>query len=95
MHYYLPFHHYRFERQFSNILINFSDPDSEQIILRGEQDKLGSALNVLFDKAHSEIDLNISAKSWIQRHLIGVKGSRLQSLQVNFPRKIEFFFFNK
>lgn len=46
---------------------------------------MGSALSVLYDKAHSEIDLVISAKSWIQRHLIGVKGSRLQALQVNFP----------
>jgi len=62
-----------------------TDPESEQIILRGERDKIGSALNVLYDKAHSEIDLTISAKSWIQRHLIGVKGSRLQTLQVNFP----------
>jgi len=62
-----------------------TDPESEQIILRGEQDKLGSALNVLYDKAHSEIDSEIQAKSWIQKHLIGVKGSKFQSLQVNFP----------
>jgi len=62
-----------------------TDPDSEQIILRGEQDKLGSALSVLYDKAHSEIDLTLTAKSWIQRHLIGVKGSRLQALQMSFP----------
>lgn len=46
--------------------------------------KIGSALSVLYDKAHSEIDFTITAKSWIQRHLIGVKGSRLQALQVNF-----------
>lgn len=61
------------------------DPESEQIILRGEQDKLGAALSVLYDKAHSEIELIIDVKSWIQRHLIGVKGSRLQALQINFP----------
>lgn len=29
--------------------------------------------------------MKIEAKGWIQRHLIGVKGSNLQALQVNFP----------
>ena len=40
---------------------------------------------MLYEKAHSEIELVIPAKSWIQKHLIGVKGSKLQALQVNFP----------
>jgi polyribonucleotide nucleotidyltransferase len=62
-----------------------SDPTSEQIILRGEQDKIGPALALLYEKAHYVIEAEISVPDWIQKFLIGPKGENFNTLQTEFP----------
>lgn len=55
-----------------------TDNPSETITLRGEQEKLGPALTLLYEKAHSEIDEELDAPSWIQKYIIGPKGAHFQ-----------------
>ena len=57
---------------------------SETITLRGDQEKLGPALTLVYEKAHSEIDEEIPAPAWIQKYIIGPKGSHFQEVSANF-----------
>ncbi len=63
-----------------------SDSTAETIILRGEPEKLANALAVLYQKAHSETEVEIEVPGWIQRHLLGPKGVKFQELNAaEFP----------
>ncbi|XP_054160891.1 vigilin-like [Oppia nitens] len=63
-----------------------SDSQSETIVLRGEQEKLGPALAVLYQKAHSEVDDEIQVPSWYHKYILGPKGSKFNEISQEFPK---------
>lgn len=69
-----------------------TDNPSETITLRGEQEKLGPALTLLYEKAHSEIDEEIDAPSWLQKYIIGPKGSHFQEISQEFHSTVNVSF---
>uniref|UniRef100_A0A914I3N9 K Homology domain-containing protein n=1 Tax=Globodera rostochiensis TaxID=31243 RepID=A0A914I3N9_GLORO len=67
------------------------DNDSETVILRGPKDKIGDAAGAVYQKASSNIAIELPYKEWMRRHLIGPKGQHLHSLVPNQERlKIDF-----
>ena len=62
-----------------------TDPESEQIVLRAEQDKMGPALSLLYEKAHYVVEAEITVQDWVQKHLLGKKGAHFSQLQAEFP----------
>ena len=67
-----------------------SDSDKETITLRGPQDKLGSALTKVYEKANSVCSVEVVAPLWIHRHIIGKKGMNIRSFTQDYP-KVAFF----
>lgn len=65
---------------------------SETITLRGEQEKLGQALTLLYEKAHSEVDDEIDAPAWLQKYIIGPKGSHFQEISQDFHSTVNVSF---
>ena len=65
---------------------------SETITLRGEQEKLGPALTMLYEKAHSEVDDEIDAPAWLQKYIIGPKGSHFQEISQDFHSTVNVSF---
>uniref|UniRef100_A0A0N5A8M1 Vigilin n=1 Tax=Syphacia muris TaxID=451379 RepID=A0A0N5A8M1_9BILA len=59
------------------------EENSHTITLRGDADKLGPALALVYAKASSVITVEITCKSWMHKFLIGPKGSTLQALVPN------------
>ncbi|PSN46530.1 Vigilin [Blattella germanica] len=51
------------------------------ITLRGPQDKLGSALTMVYEKASSVREINIEAPSWTHKHIIGPKGLHVEFIE--------------
>lgn len=70
------------------ITCSFLDSDQETIILHGEQEKLGPALTVCFNKAHSEVEEVLEVDQWIHKYILGPKGSRLDEIagRDRFPK---------
>ncbi|WAR14759.1 VIGLN-like protein [Mya arenaria] len=62
------------------------DSSSETITLRGEQDKLGPALTMVYSKANSVVFADISAPDWLHKYIIGKKGSTIRNITANFPK---------
>jgi hypothetical protein len=54
--------------------------------LRGEQEKLGPALTVLYEKAHSEVDAEISVPSWYHKYILRSKGQKFQEISQDFQK---------
>ena len=69
-----------------------SDNPSETITLRGEQEKMGAALSLLYEKAHSEVDDSIDAPAWLQKHIIGPKGVHFQEISQDFHSTVNVSF---
>ena len=65
---------------------------SETITLRGEQEKLGPALTLLYEKAHSEIEDEIDAPAWLQKYIIGPKGAHFQEISQDFHSTVNVSF---
>lgn len=68
-----------------------AETDSEEITLRGEPDKLGQALTLVYEKANSVVAAEVHAPQWLHRFIIGRKGQNikkitqdLEKLHVNF-----------
>uniref|UniRef100_A0A1I7XUS0 Vigilin n=1 Tax=Heterorhabditis bacteriophora TaxID=37862 RepID=A0A1I7XUS0_HETBA len=59
------------------------DENSDTITLRGDPSKLGEALALVYQKASSVITQQIQAPNWLHKHIIGPKGSILQTLVPN------------
>ncbi|KAL8583524.1 hypothetical protein ACOMHN_054840 [Nucella lapillus] len=67
------------------------DSPSETITLRGEQDKLGPALTMVYSKANSVQTSEVSAPSWLHRFIIGKKGANIRRITEEYPKvHIEF-----
>ncbi|XP_040577947.2 vigilin isoform X3 [Lepeophtheirus salmonis] len=63
-----------------------TDSQSDTITLRGPQDKLGTALNKVYEKANSVITHHLNCPSWLHKYIIGRKGSSIQKLKVDLPK---------
>lgn len=67
------------------------DSPSETITLRGEQDKLGPALTMVYSKANSVVIVEVQAPAWLHRFIIGRKGATVQKITADLPKvHIEF-----
>jgi hypothetical protein len=69
-----------------------TESPSETITLRGEQEKLGQALGLLYDKANSEIHESIDAPAWLQKHILGPKGAHFQEISQEFHSTVNVSF---
>lgn len=63
-----------------------TDSADENIVLRGEPEKLANALAVVYQKAHSETEEEMEVPGWIHRHILGPKGTKFQQLSQEFPK---------
>ena len=59
---------------------------SETITLRGEQDKLGPALTMVYSKANSVIVADVDAPAWLHRFIIGPKGTNIRKIMDDYPK---------
>lgn len=67
------------------------DSPSETITLRGEQDKLGPALTMVYSKANSVVFADVPAPDWLHKYIIGKKGATIRNITADFPKvHIEF-----
>lgn len=62
------------------------DDTIETITLRGEQDKLGPALTMVYSKANSNVLSEVDAPAWLHRYIIGRKGSNIQKITEQFSK---------
>ncbi|XP_049294896.1 vigilin [Anopheles funestus] len=62
-----------------------SDSPSDTITLRGPQDKLGNALNVVYQKAHSIRTEVLECPQWIHKYIIGREGGHIKEFSVKHP----------
>ncbi|XP_058054967.1 vigilin [Anopheles bellator] len=62
-----------------------SDSPSDTITLRGSQDKLGNALSVVYQKAHSIRTNVLDCPQWIHKYIIGREGSLIKEFSVQHP----------
>ena len=69
-----------------------SDSPSETITLRGPQEKLGLALNKLYEKANSVVSFEVSCPTWLHKYLIGKKGSKLHTLLGDLQKQVHIEF---
>lgn len=68
-----------------------SETTSETITLRGDPDKLGPALTMLYSKANSIEVRVVKAPLWLHRHIIGRQGANIRRITNDLPRvHIEF-----
>jgi len=67
------------------------DNASETITLRGDPDKLGPALTMVYSKANSVVMDEVVAPGWLHGFIIGKKGSNLRKVTQDLPKvHIEF-----
>ncbi|VDM53739.1 unnamed protein product [Angiostrongylus costaricensis] len=59
------------------------DENSDTITLRGDPNKLGEALALVYQRASSVITQQLDAPAWLHKHLIGPRGTTLQQLVPN------------
>lgn len=57
-----------------------TDSLTDTITLRGPQDKLGRALNMVYEKANSVLATTVTAPSWIHKYVIGRKGVNIKKI---------------
>ncbi|XP_035908442.1 vigilin [Anopheles stephensi] len=62
-----------------------SDSPSDTITLRGPQDKMGNALNVVYQKAHSIRTEVLECPQWIHKYIIGREGGHIKEFSVQHP----------
>lgn len=62
------------------------DSCHETITLRGEQDKLGPALTLVYAKANSVVEAEVEAPSWLHKFIIGRKGANIRQITMDFPK---------
>lgn len=55
-----------------------NDSNTGTITLRGPHDKLGLALSMVYEKAHSVLTATVDAPNWIHKYIIGRKGANIR-----------------
>lgn len=63
-----------------------SDSTTGTITLRGPQDKLGQALDKVYEKANSVKTASIEAPSWVHKYIIGRKGVNIKKITQDLPK---------
>ncbi|XP_060078333.1 vigilin-like [Ylistrum balloti] len=67
------------------------DSSLETITLRGEQDKLGPALTMVYSKANSVVFAEVMAATWLHKYVIGRQGANVRRITEQFSKvHIEF-----
>lgn len=56
------------------------ESDAETITLRGEPDKLGTALTQVYEKANSVSVAEVEAPRWLHRFMIGRSGENIKKI---------------
>lgn len=64
------------------------DTDNETITLRGDSEKLGTALTLVYEKANSVIQTELDAPRWLHRFIIGRKGQNIRKITQDFENKV-------
>jgi len=64
------------------------DTDNETITLRGDSEKLGTALTLVYEKANSVTQTEIEAPRWLHRFIIGRKGQNIRKITQDFENKV-------
>ncbi|ESN97039.1 hypothetical protein HELRODRAFT_114382 [Helobdella robusta] len=62
------------------------DVPSETITLRGDADKLGPALTLVYAKANSVVSRDLEVDNWLHRFIIGPKGASIRQINTDFPK---------
>lgn len=73
-----------------SVEIPSSDTKSDTITLRGPQDKLGSALSTVYEKANSKRSTSIEAPAWIHKYIIGRKGANINKITADSKVLVDF-----
>jgi len=63
-----------------------SESTAETITLRGPQDKLGSALTMVYAKANSVVTADVEAPVWLHKFIIGRKGANIRQITQDLPK---------
>lgn len=63
-----------------------TESPSETITLRGPQDKLGSALTLVYAKANSFMQVDVEAPTWLHKFIIGRKGANIRQITQDLPK---------
>lgn len=74
--------------QLTGVAVEMPTSDStnyDTITLRGPQEKLGSALSMVYEKANSVCSVQIDAPAWIHKYIIGRKGVNINKLSTEYP----------
>lgn len=59
------------------------DANTDSIMLRGPQNKMGPALAMVYEKANSVRSVVIDAPAWIHKYIIGKKGANISKLRAD------------
>ena len=65
-----------------------STESNETITLRGESEKLGTALTLVYEKANSVISTEINAPTWLHRFIIGRQGQNIKKIIKDLDNKV-------
>lgn len=57
-----------------------NDQPSDTVTLRGPTEALGTALNLVYEKANSVITRTVDAPAWIHKYIIGKKGANIRNI---------------
>ncbi|XP_068970122.1 vigilin isoform X2 [Bombus flavifrons] len=79
--------------QVTGVSVEMPAPDSPTgtITLRGPQEKLGQALNKVYEKANSVRTAVVKAPVWIHKYIIGRKGVNIKRITQEMPKvNVEF-----
>lgn len=64
------------------------ESDNETITLRGDGDKLGNALTLVYEKANSVVQSELDAPRWLHRFIIGRKGQNIRKITQDLENKV-------
>ena len=77
----------------TGVSVEMPSPDAPTgtITLRGPQEKLGQALDKVYEKANSVRTASVEAPAWIHKYIIGRKGANIKKITGDLPKvNIEF-----
>jgi len=68
------------------------DSELETITLRGDSDKLGKALSLVYERANSIETRELHAPKWLHRFIIGRKGQNIKKITQDLENKVHIEF---
>lgn len=64
------------------------DSDNETITIRGDPDKLGNGLTLVYERANSIVSTELDAPRWLHRFVIGRKGDNIKKITQDLDSKV-------